>query len=275
MSFSDVNAVSDKATRAAKKFGSSKKAETLARWGLRARGGIYIVMGLLTLSVAKGSDEDVDQGGALIQVAHQPFGSALVGVLAIGFAGYSLWRFSEAAFGVTGDPGSTSARVISACRGVAYAILTFNAVSILLGSQASNADKQTGLAADLMSSTGGRWLVGIGGALFVGAGIYLVREGVTRRFMKYFPDSQLSRKTRTMIQRLGTIGNVARGLVFAGAGALVVAAAWTYDPEKAAGIDAAVEMLRDINLGWLLYLAAAGLVAFGVFGFLEARHRRV
>ena len=59
------------------------------------------------------------------------------------------------------------------------------------------------------------------------------------------------------------------------AGLLVVAAAWNYDPDKAAGIDATVKMLRDHNLTWLLILAAAGLMAFGVYALFEARYRRV
>lgn len=231
-------------------------------------------MGLLTLSVARGSRKEVDQPSALREVAHQPFGTALVILLAIGFAGYSLWRFSEALFGVTGDPGSTFARVVSAVRGLIYAFLAVTAFAVLRGSQAG-ADQQEGYAAEVMSHQGGRWLVGIVGAVLVAVGIYLVIEGAKRKFMRYFPQAQLGDKTTSTIQTVGVIGNVARGAVFAGTGGLIVAAAWNYDPERAAGIDATVQLLHDNSLTWLLVIAAAGLIAFGVYGLFEAVYRRV
>ena len=74
---------SDKAERAARRAANSKSARVLARLGLSARGAVYIVMGLLTLSVARGSGEEVDQSGALREVLHQPFGTFLVILLAI------------------------------------------------------------------------------------------------------------------------------------------------------------------------------------------------
>ena len=261
--------------RATKKAANSKHAEAFARWGLSARGGIYIVMGLLTLSVANGERKEVDQRGALRELVHQPFGTVLVIFLAIGFACYSLWRFSEAAFGVTGHAGSNSARVVSGFRGLAYAGLAITATAVLLGSRSSQAQQQQGYAAEVMSHTGGRWLVGLVGAAVVVVGAILVFEGVTRKFMRYFPEGQLDVKVRSTIQTVGVIGNVARGLVFAGAGALVVLAAWKYEPSKAAGIDATVDLLRDHSLTWLLVLAGLGLIAFGCYGLLEARYRRV
>ena len=196
-------------------------------------------------------------------------------LLAIGFACYSLWRFSEALFGVTGDPGSTIARVVSAFRGLVYAFLAFTAVAVLRGSHTSQAQQQRGYAADAMSHSGGRLAVGIIGAAIVVVGVYLVVEGLTRRFMRYFPQGKLDGKTRSTIEKVGVIGNVARGLVFTGAGALVVVAAWTYDPSKATGIDGAVTLLRDHSLTWLLVIAAVGLITFGCYGLLEARYRRV
>ena len=64
--------------------------------------------------------------------------------------------------------------------------------------------------------------------------------------------------------------------MFAVAGVLVVVAARTDQPAKAAGLDGALKTLRDQPFGpVLLFLAAAGLIAFGLYGLLEARYRRV
>ena len=72
-----------------------------ARAGLAARAGIYLLMGLLALAVALGrSNSPTDQRGALTEIARHSGGKLLLVLLAVGFAGYALWRFSEAAFGV-------------------------------------------------------------------------------------------------------------------------------------------------------------------------------
>jgi type IV secretory pathway VirB2 component (pilin) len=79
-----------------------------------------------------------------------------------------------------------------------------------------------------------------------------------------------------MVKRLGTVGTVARGLVFALAGVLVIDAAVTASPSKAGGLDTALHTLRNQPFGeFLLIIAALGLIAFGIYGLAEARWRRV
>jgi len=127
-----------------------------------------------------------------------------------------------------------------------------------------------------MHHSGGRWLVGIVGLVIVVAGLVLVAEGVRRKFMNYLELSQMSRRTRRLVERLGMVGTAARGVVFALAGVLVTEAAVTYQPSKAGGIDKALLTLRNQPFGeLLLILAALGLIIFGVYGLCEARWRRV
>jgi hypothetical protein len=60
------------------------------------------------------------------------------------------------------------------------------------------------------------------------------------------------------------------------AGVLVIAAAVTYDPEKARGLDAALKTLASQSYGpWLLALIALGIAAFGVYCFFQAKYRKV
>ena len=101
-------------------------------------------------------------------------------------------------------------------------------------------------------------------------------QGIGRKFLRYLQLSQMSPRTRRLVERLGMIGTAARGAVFALAGVLVVAAAMTYDPAKAGGIDKALRTLRNEPFGEvLLFLAALGLIIFGIYGLCEARWRRV
>ena len=59
-----------------------------------ARGLIYAIIGILAIKLAFGAGgKTTDQQGAMQTVAHQPFGTVLLVLLAIGLGGYALWRF--------------------------------------------------------------------------------------------------------------------------------------------------------------------------------------
>jgi len=86
----------------------------------------------------------------------------------------------------------------------------------------------------------------------------------------------MSGRMRRVIKVLGMVGTIARGLVFALVGVLVVDAAITHQASKSGGIDKALLTLRNQPFGEFLMLAAAlGLVVFGVYGLCEARWRKV
>ena len=65
----------------------------LARAGFVARGLVYLIIGVLALKLALGDGgKATNQQGAMKTIAHQPFGEALLILVAIGLAGYALWR---------------------------------------------------------------------------------------------------------------------------------------------------------------------------------------
>jgi hypothetical protein len=247
-----------------------------ARLGLSARASIYLLIGFLAFLVATGhTTKETDQWGAFQQVNRGTFGHIVLWILAIGLAGYSLWRFSEAVLGAAGDGRKAGARVKSFFRGCIYAFFATIAFQVALGDgTTSQAQRQQSLTAKIMQHTGGRWAVGIVGAIVVVIGLMLVYEGLTRKYEKYLRTSAMSRNTRRIVTALGTFGTTARGAVFALAGAFVIQAATDYKPSKAAGLDGALRSLRDTPAGgWLLGVVAVGLLAFGVYGFAEARWR--
>jgi hypothetical protein len=106
--------------------------------------------------------------------------------------------------------------------------------------------------------------------------VVLVFEGIRRKFMKNLNTAQMSAKTRRAIRIGGTIGTIARGVVVALAGILVIEAAITHNSSKSGGIDKALLTLRNQPFGEVLMLAAAlGLLIFGIYGLCEARWRKV
>jgi Domain of Unknown Function (DUF1206) len=247
-----------------------------ARLGLSARASIYLLIGFLALLVATGhTTKETDQWGAFQQLNRGTFGHIVLWVVAIGLAGYALWRFSEAVLGAAGEGRKAGARGKSFFRGCVYGFFAANAFQVALGNRTtSQAQRQQSLTAKTMLHTGGRWAVGIVGAIVVVVGLMLVYEGLTRRFEKYLRVSTMSGRTRRTVTALGTFGTTARGAIFALAGVFVIQAATDYQPSKAAGLDGALRSLRDAPAGaWVLGLAAVGLIAFGIYGFAEARWR--
>jgi Domain of Unknown Function (DUF1206) len=272
-----ISSPSRRMSVSARRASDSRPAQWLARLGLTARGVLYILIGVVAILVAFGQrSHEADQSGALQLLASQPYGLVALWLLFIGFAGYALWRLSEATFGVTGEGNGAGPRLKSLVRAVLYAIFGYLTLKVITGKKASQASQQKDMTATIMHHTGGQWLVGIVGVAVVIAGLTLVWEGIRRKFMKYLRTGEMSPRTRRAVERLGMIGTTARGLVFALAGVLVIDAAVQFKPSKAGGVDKALLTLRNQPFGeFLLILAAIGLIAFGVYGLAEARWRRV
>jgi hypothetical protein len=261
----------------ARRASDTPLAHGLARAGLSARGVIYILIGWVAILVAIGqSSHEADQRGALQLLDSTPYGAVLLWLLAIGFAAYALWRFSEAVTGVAGEGTGAGPRLKSLARGLVYASFAVLTFSVITGTSKNQAGQEKDLTATVMRHTGGQVAVGIAGAVIVIVGLTLAVEGLRRKFLKHLETSRMSPRTRQMVTRLGMIGTTVRGLVFTLVGALVIDAAVTHKAAKAGGLDKALLTLRDQPFGQvLLVVAAVGLIIFGVYGLCEAKWRKV
>ena len=153
----------------ARRASDSPPARALARAGLAARGVIYILIGWVAILVALGqSSRQADQQGALQLLAGKPYGLVSLWLLGIGFAGYALWRLSEAAFGVTGEGNGAGPRLKSLARALVYAGFAYLTFKVISGTGGSQTRQQQDLTAQVMRhGSGGRWLVGIAGLIIV------------------------------------------------------------------------------------------------------------
>jgi hypothetical protein len=74
----------------------------------------------------------------------------------------------------------------------------------------------------------------------------------------------------------GVVGYVAKGIAIAVTGVLFIVAAWTHDPQKAGGLDAALHTLASLPFGTvILWIVGAGLVIYGLYCFARARYSRM
>jgi Domain of Unknown Function (DUF1206) len=69
----------------------------LARFGYAAKGAVYIIIGALAAMAAfNRGGRTTDPQGAFEEILSQPYGQILLGVIAVGLAGYALWCFIQA-----------------------------------------------------------------------------------------------------------------------------------------------------------------------------------
>ena len=259
----------------------SPAARGFARWGLVAKGSLYVLIGAIAFQVSALSQGRLeDRSGALAALSDEWYGKFLVVALAFGLAGYAFWRFAEAILGHPlegGEREKLSRRAGLAARGIWYLGLCGLAVAVLFGAhEAAGSNEEDRITARVMKWPAGRWIVGGVGIAIVGAGVFNVWHGVTGRFRKDMKLRKLGRRGERAFTILGGIGHVARGVVFGLIGFFLVRAAYQYDPNEAVGLDGALAKVLQQDYGAaLLALVAAGLVAYGLFCYLEAWYREV
>jgi fumarate reductase subunit D len=252
--------------------------EALARAGFVARAVVYGIIGILAIKLAVGAGgKTTDQSGALKTLAQQPFGEVLLVLVAIGLAGYALWRLSHALLGH--GPERTDSRfdrLAALGSGIAYAAIFAVAVEILVGSGGGSSGHESTTAAGALGWPGGPWLVGVAGAVFVGVAVYQGYRGVTRDFLKDAKTEQMTPTVQPLYEFLALFGHLARAVVFGLVGVFVIKAAVEFDPSKAIGLDGALAKLAHHSYGSvLLGVVAAGLIAFALYSLADARYRRI
>lgn len=249
--------------------------ERLVRVGLASYGIVHLLIGWLALQLAFGDSSGApDQQGALQQIAAEPFGEVLLWIIAFGLLAMAVWQGIEAFVGHRSrdNPKRTLKRVSSAGKAVLYAGLAVSSVKTALESKSKSTSKDS-MTAKLMDLPLGRFLVFAVGAVIIGVGVALVVKGVKRKFERDLDGRATSGSTGYTVVRLGQVGYTAKGVALGVVGALFVWAAWTYDANKAGGLDVALRKLLDTGLGpWLLALVAAGIVCFGAYCFAWARY---
>lgn len=252
----------------------------LARAGLASRGLMYILIGIIAVEIATGSrGEQADNAGAVRLVASTPAGVVLLWLMAIGFAGMTLWQITEAVWGAAGPDGRKAThRLANVYRALFYGAVTYTVLKFALGVGApKSSDTQSqDLTATALRHPGGAVIVALVGAAFVCGGIALAYSAATRKFLKRLRLGRTSPAVRRAVEMLGLVGGIARGVVFCAVGVFLIVAALQRQPGQAKGLDSALRTFAHTPLGpWLLIVVALGLVAFGLYSFCEARWRDV
>ncbi len=256
--------------------------ERLARLGYLAKGVVYAVIGVLALQVAIGSGgKTTDSKGALATLAQGAWGKALLMVVAVGLVGYVLWRVVQAWMDPDGK--GTDAKglfqrgfyLVSALIHTSLAMAAIRLVMGTGGTGTSGDQNAQSWTARLMEQPFGQALVAVVGLAITGTGIWQAYKAWKEKFRDKLRLNELRPHQAEWAVRISKLGILARGLVFVMLGVFLVQAAITANPQRAHGLDGALQTLAEQPFGMgLLALAAAGLVAYAVYMAVEARYRR-
>lgn len=255
--------------------------EGLARWGLISKGALYVLVGVIAADVAiAGGQRLRDRGAAVATVTDTWYGRALVFLLAIGLAGYAAWRFAQGVLGRPLEGGKKEGwlkRIGYFARSAWYLFLLWVVLAALAGGDEESGSREEDRAtARVMDWPLGRWIVAAVGLGILGAGVFNYWRGITQSFKKKLKLRKMSDVEEKVFTIIGMIGHIARGTVFGLIGFFLVRAAWQYDPNEAVGLDGALaEILRQDYGDTMLGIVSAGLIAYGLYCFVEARYREV
>jgi hypothetical protein len=254
----------------------SSNVQTLARAGYAARGVVFMLVAGLALFSSLGGGE-ADTSSALQSLLEQPFGRIWVGLIGLGLIGFVVWRLAQSLGNADGHDPKAKGYVIRAAlfgSAVTYAGLAVTALSLAaLSGSGGGSGSEKGLAAWIMSQPFGVYLAALVGFGFIIGGGVTAAKGITRSFGRYL-DIDVDRNSPAVL--VSIYGLVARGVVFAVIGGFFVYAAFTVNPDQAGGMADALAFVRELPFGGILYaIVALGLAAFGLYNFVEARHRIV
>jgi hypothetical protein len=216
--------------------------------------------------------------GAFEEFAAWPLGELWLGILAWGLAGFVFWRLAQSWFDADRQGRSRKAlanRFGQSVSAAVYGALALSCLGVMAGIEEAgeNPEVTRQQISDLLQLPLGEFMLMALGGLVLLAGVLNVLHGIFGGFSRHLT---CDRTLHLWTIPLGRSGYFARGLVFLALGFFLVEAALDVRAEESVTIQGALAAIEQQPFGSLVLAAlGVGLIAFGLFGLVEARFRRI
>ena len=265
----------------ARRLNVSKLIELASRLGYAARGLVYLGLGSIVLLAALDLTPRAKGAKGMLRAwAEWPLGWALIGGIGLGLAGFAVWRILQAVFDADRhgrSPKAWAVRAGQAVSGLVYGGLALSAFELLdqLEDVGELDEEQSAhhAARTVLDLPYGDTLLIAAGLVVLAFGVGNVVQGVMQDFSKRLDcDDKICRR----VVPLAKVGYGARGLASLPLGVFLVLAGVQARAGEARSWGGALQAVERQPFGSsTLCLVAAGLIAFGLFGLVEARYRRI
>jgi hypothetical protein len=252
----------------------------MARAGYVTRAFLYFIIGGLAALAAFGYGGDTtDSKGAITELYRQPFGQTLLVLAAIGLFGYAAFQIHQALLDRETARRGVHLRIGAGLGALIHFGLGVYAVQLVGGTTRQSSgerDTRASTAEVLAWEPVGPWLVaGVAVTLLIVSGFQLWCAW-RAKLDDQLDMSSLAAGSRRWLVAVSRIGIAARAVVGTIAGAFLLVAALTSNPQRAKGFGASLSLVREAPFGGALFaLVALGLMAFACYQLIEARYRRV
>lgn len=253
----------------------------VARVGLIAYGVMHLLIAYLAGRLAWGArGADADQTGALQTVADGPGGAVLLWAIGLGMLALALWQAGEVLLwwhGLLDRAHRRKTAIVCAkclAKALVYAVLGITALLFAVGVEYEADERLRELTDDTLGIPGGALLVGTVAVGIFAVGGYTVLRGLTGGFMKDIDLPAAPDHWEPLIEGIGRVGYIAKGIAFGLVGVLLWRAAASSDVSTATGLEGAMTAIAGVATAgpWLLAGIAVGFAAFGLYALARARY---
>jgi fumarate reductase subunit D len=275
-----AHTVARRARAATKRTAANPALEMLERAGYVVRGVLYATMGGLALGLALGiGGNATDQSGSLVLLTQNGAGRVVLLVVIACLAAYALWGFVRAIFDPLhrgDDPPGVAERLGFAWSGIAYTSVVLFALKLLIGSSPSHRDSTQAAIASILALPAGKWLaIGIG-LVAIGVGLGQFVEAYKATFKTDLKRGEMKEAEKRIVDDLGRVGMVSRGVTFSLVGWFVLQGGLHQDVNQVHGYGGAFVFILGQPFGHALLAAVAlGFIALGLHSFACARWLRL
>lgn len=254
--------------------------------GFFTKGIVYILIGSLTFLAAFDQGGDVSSTDGVIKyLLRLPLGKVLGAIVAIGLLAYTLWRFYQALFlpgakNQAKDIKSGFKRMRFLYSGVFYGFIAYSFLKPLLsyfskdngGNSGANAEEKAALW-ELLSTSWGKLVLWLLAAVVAGQALWQFKLARDEKYMQKIDNYPDIKYEYDVIRRSGKLGYTARGLVFGIISFFLVKVILQHNANIYNGTEGALHYLLSFSYGsFLLGATALGLIAYGLFHIMVARH---